>query len=139
MDDQNPNQNNTENTSNNSTQPMSDDEAINLFIEGLIAEKGVDAPTEEIHQAVHADLKTQLMAELDRALVSALPDDKLEELYKITESSDKAVDPNLVAQYISDSGVDATSVIGNTIKQFGEAYLGRPLDNTETVPSEQGA
>lgn len=127
----------TNQTPNPVTQNLSDDQVIDLFIEGLMTEKGVDAPTDEIRATVHADLKNQLLTELDRALVSALPEDKLAELSQTAENNEGALDPNLVADAIASANLDTVEIIGTTMKRFGETYLGHTLqdDSTPTDPT----
>ena len=109
--------------SDENTQNISDDELMDLFIDGLMAQKGIDPPTEEIQKALHDDLKAQLLNEIDRSLVSALPDDKLTELYQKAEASGGNLDPQEVAAAIEAANVDTTEVIGATMQQFGKLYL----------------
>ncbi len=65
-----------ENNQNASQGNLTDDEIIDLFIDGIIEEKGIKAPTDEIRQAHHDELKNQLVTEIERSLVGELPDEK---------------------------------------------------------------
>ena len=113
---------------NNSIQNLSDEEVIDLFIEGIMAEKGVNAPTEEIEQSIHDELKTKLLTEIDRSLVGELPDDKLNELYAQAEAGGGSLDPALIADAIEQAGLDTAAITGVTMKRFRNLYLGRPAD-----------
>ena len=113
---------------NNPTPNLSTDEVMDLFIEGIMAEKGVDAPTEEIEKSIHDELKTKLLTEIDRSLVGELPDDKLNELYAQAEANGGTIDPELIADAIEQAGLDTVEITGVTMKRFRNLYLGRPAD-----------
>ena len=119
---------------NNSTQNLSNDEVIDLFIEGIMNEKGVDAPTDEIRQSIHQDLKKRLLTEIDRSLVAELPDAKLNELSEKASASGGQLDPNVVAEAISEAGLDTTEIAGVTMQRFREIYL-NPESNSATTKS----
>ena len=109
---------------NSTTNNLSDDEVIDLFIDGIMEEKHVDAPTDEIRQSVHDDLKNKLLAEIDRSLIAELPDDKLEELNRTAAASGQ-LDPNTVADAIEAAGLDVTEITAITMERFRELYLGQ--------------
>ncbi len=111
---------NNTNTPNN----LSDDKVIDLFIEGIIAEKGVEVPTEEIMEDTKKDLKNQLLAEIDRSLIAELPDDKLEELNRAAAATGQ-LDPNTVAEAIEAAGLDVAEITAGTMQRFRELYLGQ--------------
>lgn len=123
---------------NNPTANLSTDEVMDLFIEGIMAEKGVDAPTEEIEKSIHDELKTKLLTEIDRSLVGELPDDKLNELYAQAEANGGTIDPELIADAIEQAGLDTVEITGVTMKRFRNLYLGRPADaddEEDTAPT----
>ncbi len=101
---------------------ISDDEVIDLFIDGLIEKKGLNIPTEEIKQDLHEKLKTQLLTEIDRSIVAELPDDKLEELTKLASEKGE-LNPEIVANAVSEANLDVTNVTGTTMQRFAEMYL----------------
>ncbi len=105
-----------------SNEQLSDDEVIDLFVEGLIEKKGLDIPTEEIKQDLHTKLKTQLLTEIDRSIVAELPDDKLEELTKLASESGE-LSPEIVANAVSEANLDVTDITGATMQRFAEMYL----------------
>lgn len=115
---------------------LSDEETIDLFIEGIMDEKGVKAPTEEIKEDVKKDLKDQLLREIDRSLIAELPDDKLEELNRMAAANGQ-IDPNEIAKRIEESNLDVTDIVGTTMARFREIYLEDQKSDTEQEPNKE--
>lgn len=126
---------------------LSDEEIIDYFVEGIMEEKGVDAPTDEIRESMKKELKDQLMQQIDRSLVAELPDEKLEELTR-TASANGQLDPQVVADAINEAGLDIAEITAGTMQRFREIYLGKtdgeasepaesaePAETTESQPS----
>lgn len=114
---------------------LSDEEVIDLFIEGIMAEKGVEAPTEEIKNDLKNDLKNQLLQQIDRSLVAELPDDKLEELNN-KAAADGELNPEEVAKAIEEANLDVTEITAGTMQRFREIYLGKTPES-ESQPSNE--
>lgn len=121
-----------ENNQNASQGNLTDDEVIDLFIDGIIEEKGIKAPTDEIRQAHHDELKNQLVTEIERSLVGELPDEKLDELNQKV-SADGKLDPAVVVEAIKEANLDTTDIIGVTMERFRELYLGQAKNDDEEV------
>lgn len=102
---------------------LTDDQAINLFIVGLMDEKGIEYGDEPYKAEIFKELKNKLLVELDRSLVSELPEEKLAELSKIVADNGK-IDPEIVAKAVVEAGVDVEKVTGETMYKFRELYLG---------------
>ena len=113
---------------------LSDDEIIDYFVEGIMEEKGVNAPTDEIRENMKADLKNQLLQQIDRSLIAELPDAKLEELTSAA-SANGQLDPQVVANAISEARLDVTEITAGTMQRFREIYLGK-ADTAEAQPTE---
>lgn len=109
---------------------LSDEETINLFIEGIMQEKGVNPPSEEVKQTIHEELKNRLLREIDRSLVSELPDEKLEELNRMATSSGQ-ISPETIVQMIKEANLDVTDIVGTTMARFRDIYLGESEDSTK--------
>lgn len=120
----------------NLLQNLSNDDVINIFVDGIMNEKGIDAPTEEIHQQIHNEVKNQLLTEIDRSIIGELPDDKLAELSAITEQGGTP-DPRAIADAVEEAGLDVLSITAATMGRFRNLYLGRPLDAPDDQPSSQ--
>lgn len=103
---------------------ISDEEAVNLFIDSLIKEKGVETPTPEIKEDLRNDLKNQLLEQIDRSLIGELPDDKLDELNHIVET-DGQIDPQVIAKMVEEAHLDVTDIVSTTMKRFRDIYLGK--------------
>ena len=109
---------------------LTDEESINLFIEGLMEKKGIDSTSEELKNDIFMDLKTRLMEEIDRSLVAELPDEKLEELSAKAEK-DGQLDPEEVAKAIEEANLDVEEIVGMTMAKFSDIYLGPEEENEE--------
>lgn len=125
---------------------LTDDESINLFIEGIMDEKGLADQSEEMKEDIFANLKTRLLEEIDRSLVAELPDDKLDELSK-TVAKDGQVAPETVGEMVKEAGINVEEVVGGTMAKFRELYLNEdeageqeePTDSEEKETEENGA
>ena len=93
------------------------DEILAKFVEQMMREKGVDSQ-EEKEQLIEI-----LNDRIDKAIIGALPDDRLvalnEELDE-DEPSDKKIDA-----IIYGSGVDFEQTVSVAMKEFKNEYLGR--------------
>lgn len=107
---------------------LNDEETIDLFIEGIMEEKGANAPTAEISEDAKRSLKDKLLKEIDRSLIAELPDDKLEELSHMAIENGQ-IDPSLIADKIAEANLDITDIVGSTMAQFRELYLSDRLEN----------
>ena len=106
----------------NPSENLNDDEVIDLFIDGLMEEKGTAAPTAEVHQDIHDNLKNQLLTEIDRSIIAELPDDKLEELTRAA-ASEGELSPEVVAKAVEASNINVTEITGVTMQRFRDLYL----------------
>lgn len=109
---------------------LSNDEVIDLFIRGIMEEKGVKASSPEVEKDIYEDLRTQLLAQIDRSLIAELPNDKLEELNKIALEQGQ-IDPTLIANMVADANLDVAEITGVTMQRFREIYLGQTPDGVE--------
>lgn len=116
---------------------LTDEQTIDLFIEGLIEEKGLKSDSEELKKDVFSDLKTRLMEEIDRSLIGELPDEKLDELSKEAAKNGK-LDAEVVAKAVEEAGIDVEEVMGMTMVKFKDIYLG---DNNsgDAIDNNMGA
>ena len=114
---------------------LTDEESINLFIEGLMEKKGIDSTSEELKHDIFMDLKTRLMEEIDRSLVAELPDEKLEELSAKAEK-DGQLNPEEVAKAISGANLDVEEIVGGTMAKFMDIYLGTEEDGGDAIEND---
>ena len=114
---------------------LTDDEAIDLFIYGMMEEKGTAIGSDQVQATVFKDLKNQLLQEIDRSLIAELPDDKIDELNKMAIEKGQ-IDPNLIADMIEEANLDAAEIIGGTMAKFREIYLGNASSEAQKIEEE---
>ena len=93
------------------------------FVRDMLKEKNLpgldDDP--EIFDQIATDLKEKLLEQIDRAVIHAVPDDKVEGLNQLIDKSD--VTDSAIHQYIVDSGVDTKEVAAKTMMHFRNLYI----------------
>ena len=109
---------------------LTNEETINVFVRGLMEEKGSAVGSEEMQNDIFMQLKASLMEEIDRSLVSELSDEKLEELNKKAEANGK-LDPEEIATAVTEANIDVTTVVAATMEKFREIYLHGAVSDSE--------
>ena len=102
-------------------QDMSNEEIIEVFIEGLIIDKGLENLDEEEKDDIRDELNEKLTDFLTQALVNALPEDRVNELDNMID--DGAAGPENVRRLLDDAGVDSGKVVVDALQKFRELYL----------------
>lgn len=96
-------------------------ESVEQFIEQLLDSRGIDVEG-EVRQQLKQDMMQRLLDQIDKAVINALPDDKVAEL---TEKLDDTSFTNeKMQQFVKESGVDAQQIALETMLQFKYLYLG---------------
>ena len=108
---------------------LTSDETIDLFIRGIMEEKGVKTPTDEIAKDIFENLRNSLLEQIDRSLIAELPDDKLEELNRMA-SQNGQIDPEVIAKMVQEANIDVEEVTGITMARFRDIYLGNESNKT---------
>lgn len=90
---------------------------------------GTDDP--EIRQQLVNDLKTRLMAQIDRAMLSALSEQQLDELNKMLDNPN--IQESDIQEFYRRSGIDGRQIAFNTMMRFREYYLGNSANNTASL------
>lgn len=108
---------------------LTSDETIDLFIRGIMEEKGVKTPTDEIAKDIFEGLRNSLLEQIDRSLIAELPDDKLEELNRMA-SQNGQIDPEVIAKMVQEANIDVEEVTGITMARFRDIYLGNESNKT---------
>lgn len=96
-------------------------ELIDKFIKDLLYAKDLNGVDDEVHQQLEQDLKTRLLDQIDRAIIEALPEDKLSGFNALLDNNSTAQD---VQKYIIECGVDTQKVTLETMLRFRALYLG---------------
>jgi len=98
---------------------------LDQFVRDIVADKrlpGVD--DDEVREQLVTDLKERLLDQVDRAMVDALPDDKVDGFNELLDN--EATTDEQIQAYIAQSGVDTQQVATDTMVRFRELYLAPP-------------
>jgi len=107
---------------NDELQSSTQEQVIGAFVDEIIAAKNLPGlDDDQVRQYVKEDLSERLLDQIDRALLSALPEDRALELDKMLD--DDGITPEAVQQFIVDSGVDVPKITALTMVQFRDLYL----------------
>ncbi len=101
---------------------MAQDE-LDTFVESLIERKKLKGLTPEGREDIKTELKELLVEQINRAIIDALPEDKLDELDKLT--SQENYNPEDAQKIIADSGVNVAKITTETLLYFEAFYLGQ--------------
>jgi hypothetical protein len=91
------------------------------FINTMLKERQLPPMDEEVRVQIVADLKKDLLDQIDKALINALPEDKLQEFNTLLDSSD--VNTETLQGFIKNSGIDVADVTVRTMVGFRALYL----------------
>ena len=100
--------------------PMERD-PFSTFVGEMLEAKQLQGIEGDVRKQLEADLKAQLLDQIDRAVVDALPDEKIDELNTLL---DQGVDEARIQEFIGESGVDVQRVTLETMLRFRELYIG---------------
>lgn len=98
------------------------EEQLIPFVDQLLKEKNLSGMTEEVFKQLRSDMAYDLRRQIDRALIEALPDEKLDEFNGLignTETTEADLQ-----QFMVDSGIDSVTIIAHTMSKFRDFYLG---------------
>lgn len=101
---------------------MAQDE-LDSFIDSLIERKNLKGLTPEGREDIANELKDMLVQEINRAIIDALPEDKLNELDELTSRDDYK--PEDAQKIIDESGVNVAKITTETMLYFEAFYLGQ--------------
>lgn len=104
---------------------MQNDE-LDKFINEMLDTKQLPGVTPEVRVTLVADLRERLLDQINRALIDALPDDKITEFNSLLD--DESLSDETVQQFIASSGVDVPRVTIQTMLRFSELYTRASTD-----------
>lgn len=94
---------------------------LDRFVRGIIADKALPGVDDDVREQLVKDLKERLLDQVDRAIIDAIPDDRIDDFNALLD------DPNTtdqgVKEYISQCGVDIQGVTTNAMLRFRDLYL----------------
>lgn len=98
-----------------------DQDALSKFISDIIDAKGYKTLDSDVRRQLEQDLKNRLLDQIDRAVLRALPENKID---GFNELLDRNASQQEVQQYIATSGVDTKKITLETMLRFRSLYLG---------------
>ena len=100
---------------------------IDEFIEGLLKEKGISVDDPEIKAELIEEMRTKLMAEINRACIETLDEEKARELAGQIENPDFTTEK--MTEFMQNSGVDMEKIATETMQRFRRFYLDGEAQN----------
>lgn len=97
-------------------------QSVDDFIENLLNERGITNVDPEIRAELQAEMKKQLMDQINQAAVMQLSEEKADELAKLVDTPDFTNEK--MTEFMQNSGVDLASVTIDTMLRFRNFYLG---------------
>lgn len=94
------------------------------FANQILAEKNLPGLSDDVRPSVVAEMVQVLHELINRAILDALPEDKLQELDKLTDDPDANMEQ--IQQLVASSGVDTKQIVTDTLTKFRELYLAGP-------------
>lgn len=98
-----------------------DQDALSKFINDIIDAKGYKTLDGDVRRQLEQDLKNRLLDQIDRAVLGALPENKID---GFNDLLDRNASQQEVQQYIANSGVDTKKITLETMLRFRSLYLG---------------
>ena len=98
-----------------------DQDALSKFISDIIDAKGYKTLDSDVRRQLEQDLKNRLLDQIDRAVLEALPENKIDGFNNLL---DRGASQQEVQQYIATSGVDTKKITLETMLRFRSLYLG---------------
>lgn len=97
---------------------------LDKFINEMLNAKQLSGVTDEVRVQLVADLRERLLDQINKSLIDALPDEKIDEFEAMIDN--ESVNDDDIQQFIVNSGVDVKSVTSSTMIRFYELYVSRP-------------
>ncbi len=98
-----------------------DQDALSKFINDIIDAKNFKTLDGDVRQQLEQDLKNKLLDQIDRAVLGALPENKID---GFNELLDRDASKQEIQQYVATSGVDTKKITLETMLRFRSLYLG---------------
>lgn len=98
-----------------------DQDALSKFISDIIDAKGYKTLDSDVRRQLEEDLKNRLLDQIDRAVLGALPENKID---GFNDLLDRNASQQEIQQYITSSGVDTKKITLETMLRFRSLYLG---------------
>lgn len=97
---------------------------LERFVNDVLTQKNLPGLTDDVRPDVVEHMVGALRELIDRAILEALPEDRLDQLNGMLD--DASTTKEQVAQFVQDSGVDTEYIATQTMIHFRELYLEGP-------------
>lgn len=101
---------------------------LDTFISEILELKQLPGINNEAKQLLIAQMRERLLDMINRALIDALPEEKVAEFSALLDS--EAVSDEEVQTFIAESGVDVKTITAKTMLAFRDLYL-QPLEDRQ--------
>lgn len=105
---------------------------LDTIIDQILNEKNIASMDAEVRTQLAADLKERLLDQINRAVIDALPAEKVTELNALLDAGDPVTDQQL-QQLVQDSGLDVQRITTETILRFRDLYIRPSSQDSEDV------
>ena len=101
---------------------------LDTFIHEIIESKQLPGITDEAKVGLAEEMREQLLDLINRALIEALPEEKVSELSTLLD--DENVADDTLQRFVAESGVDVESITAKTMLAFRGLYLQGPEERS---------
>lgn len=95
---------------------------IDQFVRDILEAKELSGIDDTVREQLVKDLKQRLLDQINRALIDALPDEKIDDFSDMLDNPE--VSDQMVQDFMVASGVDLKRVTIRTMLTFRDIYLG---------------
>jgi len=99
---------------------MAGDE-LDQFVNEMLDAKRLSGVTDDVRTQLVSDLKQRLLDQINKALIDALPDEKMDEFERLLD--DDSLADEQIQQFIVNAGVDVKKVTTVTMLRFYDLYV----------------
>lgn len=93
---------------------------LTVFINQILDQKGLTGVDLKVREQLVSDLEARLMDQINRAIVNAVPEEKMDEFERLASD---AKDED-IQKFLVDNGVDTQKIASAVMILFKDAYLG---------------
>lgn len=97
------------------------DDGLDKFIDEILTTKKVSGISDEVRLQLISDMKSRLLDQINRALISALPDEKVSDFSLLLDN--ESISDDEVQRFMIDSGLDVKRITVEVMLAFRGLYL----------------
>lgn len=94
---------------------------LDTFIKDIIEAKQLPGITDEAKTGLVEEMRERLLDMINRALIEALPEDRVDALSSLLDAED--ISDDTLQSFVADSGIDVQAVTAKTMLAFRSMYL----------------